>query len=126
MKKNFTYSKKDYFTISISDKCSKKLLNLQSEQGPKYDMLSSTGRRHSMEWRNSRIFATRNALLYETKVSQIWTAMKLENDSKLTGKSKLKEGQFNHYWSLGIDRQRNSEVLELASLSCHYHYYCYY
>ena len=126
MKKNFIYSKRDHFTISISNKFSIKPLNLRSERGPNYDMLSSTGRHHSMEWWNGRILAMRNTLLYETKVSQIWTTMKLENDSKLTGKSYLKEGQFNHYWSLGIDRQRNSEVLELASLSCRHHYYCYY
>ena len=120
------YSRRDHFTISISNKFSIKPLNLRSERGPNYDMLSSTGRHHSMEWWNGRILAMRNTLLYETKVSQIWTTMKLENDSKLTGKSYLKEGQFNHYWSLGIDRQRNSEVLELASLSCRHHYYCYY
>ena len=126
MKKNFIYSKRDHFTISVSNKFSIKPLNLRSERGPNYDMLSSTGRRHSMEWWNGRIFAMRNTLFYETKVSQIWTTMKLENDLKLTGKSKLKRGCCHHYWSQRIDQKRNSEVLEPASLSCHHHYYCYY
>ena len=120
------YSRRNHFTISISNKFSIKPLNLRSERGPNYDMLSSTGRHHSMEWWNGRILAMRNTLLYETKVSQIWTTMELENDLKLTGKLKLKGGCCHHYWSLRIDQKRNSEVLEPASLSCHHHYYCYY
>ena len=53
----------------------KQALNLRSEQGPKYDTLSSTGLRHSMEWWSggmAEYSTTRNALLCETKISQKW------------------------------------------------------
>ena len=47
LKKNFVYSK---LIISTSDKYSEEPLNLRSEQVQ--NTLSSTGWRHSMEWRN--------------------------------------------------------------------------
>ena len=50
LKKNVIYLNRDDFTISTNNKCSQELLNLQSEQGLKYDMFSSIGWHHSMEW----------------------------------------------------------------------------
>ena len=54
-KKNFLIRKEIILPLQSATKCSKKLLNLLSEQGPKYDSLSSTRWWHSMEWWNGSI-----------------------------------------------------------------------
>ena len=41
LKKNFLIRKEIILPLQSATKCSKKLLNLRSEQGPKYDSLSS-------------------------------------------------------------------------------------
>ena len=88
LKKNFIYLKSNHSTISISDKLMLKKSRYICE-APKYDTLTSTGWRHSMKWWNGGIFTTRNALLYETKVSQKWNCNEIRKRSIITRQIKI-------------------------------------